>query len=269
VVTNTLIGICALVFFAQLRVGDTMTLQYGMIPARVLDTTDGGQPIEVVTRQPVRLPDGRPAVLRDGRVAVREVVVEVPRGPLPDWLTPLTCIFLHGSWMHIIGNLWFLYIFGDNVEDRFGHAGFVAFYVVCGLAASLAHLALNPASTAPTIGASGAIAGVMGAYMVLYPRAQVLALIPIFVIFYTFVVPAPVFLGIWFLMQFFSGVGEASQASGAGVAWWAHVGGFVAGAAIALVMRNGPLRPPVQEVRHYEPHVYRVYRQRPHHPDDY
>jgi membrane associated rhomboid family serine protease len=148
----------------------------------------------------------------------------------------LTSQFLHGGWFHVIGNLWFLWIFGDNVEDHLGHFTFILFYLFCGVAAGLAHIYTNPSSDLPTVGASGAIAGVMGAYTVLYPKARVLTLIPIFYFIRIVELPAYVFLGIWFLMQSFSGA-IALAASGAygGVAWWAHIGGFAAGAIIVLL----------------------------------
>jgi membrane associated rhomboid family serine protease len=152
-----------------------------------------------------------------------------------------TSMFLHGGWLHFLGNMLYLWIFGDNVEDRLGHGGFVLFYVFCGAAAALAHVWMNPASTIPTIGASGAIAGVMGAYFLLYPRSRVLALIPLFVIWEIVEVPALVFLGIWFLIQFFSGIGSVAGGSSAqvgGIAFWAHVAGFMAGVAAVLVLRK-------------------------------
>ena len=141
-----------------------------------------------------------------------------------------TSIFLHGGWFHVIWNIWFLWIFGDNVEDHFGHIKFLFFYIVCGVVAGLAHVYMNPESTLPTVGASGAIAGVMGAYTFLYPRARILTLIPIFLIFPIIHIPAYVFLGFWFLMQFLSGFASLSISGDyGGVAWWAHIGGFVAG----------------------------------------
>jgi membrane associated rhomboid family serine protease len=139
----------------------------------------------------------------------------------------LTFMFLHGGFLHLIGNMWFLYIFGDNVEDRLGHLRYLVFYLVCGLASGVSHLVINWHSKVPTIGASGAIAGVMGAYFILYPRAKVLTLVPIFFFFQFFELPAFVFLGIWFLFQFLSAAGTSAQAGG--IAWWAHIGGFVFG----------------------------------------
>jgi membrane associated rhomboid family serine protease len=139
----------------------------------------------------------------------------------------LTFMFLHGGFLHLLGNMWSLYIFGDNVEDRLGHFRYLVFYVLCGLASGVSHLVLNWHSNIPTIGASGAIAGVMGAYFILYPRAKILALVPIFFFLHFMEVPAFLFLGIWFLFQFLSAAGASAQAGG--IAWWAHIGGFIFG----------------------------------------
>ena len=148
-----------------------------------------------------------------------------------------TSQFLHGGFFHIIGNMWFLWIFGDNIEDRLGHFKFIAFYLLCGLAAGLAHAYTNPASQIPTVGASGAIAGVMGAYTILFPRARVKTLIPIFYYFHIVDLPAFLFLGIWFLMQFLSGAASlAAGVAAGGVAWWAHIGGFVVGVVLILII---------------------------------
>jgi membrane associated rhomboid family serine protease len=190
--------------------------------------------------------------------------VSRPAAPsaVPSWLTLLTCIFLHGGWMHFLGNMWFLWIFGDNVEDRFGHIGFVVFYLACGVGASLAHLVAAAGSTAPTIGASGAIAGVMGAYFVLYPHAKVLTLVPIVIFLQIVVLPAPFFLAIWFLLQFLGGTTSVSGVETAGVAWWAHIGGFAGGAVIAWVLKHSELlNPPVLARRPQTDRVagYRVY----------
>ena len=147
------------------------------------------------------------------------------------FLTVFSSMFLHGGWIHIIGNMWFLWIFGDNVEDYLGHFKYLIFYLVCGFAAAFTHIALNFGSNVPTIGASGAISGVMGAYILLYPRAKVLTLVVLIVFFTFWWIPAWVFLGYWFLMQFLAGaatIAETARATG-GVAVWAHVGGFVAG----------------------------------------
>ncbi len=139
----------------------------------------------------------------------------------------LTGLFLHGGWMHLIGNMWFMWIFADNVEDRMGHFKFLVFYLVCGVTASLMHMALNINSGVPTIGASGAIAGVLGAYFLLFPGARIVAIVPVFVFLQTMEVPAFIFLGLWFLIQFLQAAGPAAAASG--IAFWAHVGGFAAG----------------------------------------
>ncbi len=141
-----------------------------------------------------------------------------------------TSMFLHGGWLHLVSNMWTFWIFGDNVEDRMGHVRFLLFYVICGVAAGLVHLVTNPHSSIPAIGASGAIAGVLGAYLVLFPRARVLTLMPVFFLPLFIEVPAVFFLGIWFVIQFASGTAAlASPTSGTGIAWWAHIGGFVVG----------------------------------------
>jgi membrane associated rhomboid family serine protease len=138
-----------------------------------------------------------------------------------------TFMFLHGGFWHLLGNMWSLYIFGDNVEDHLGHIRYLVFYLLSGLASGLSHLLLNLDSTVATIGASGAIAGVMGAYFLLHPNAKILTLIPIFFIPWFIEIPAYVFLGFWFVLQFINAAG--SQAASGGVAWWAHIGGFVFG----------------------------------------
>jgi membrane associated rhomboid family serine protease len=143
-------------------------------------------------------------------------------------------MFLHGGFMHFIGNMWSLYIFGDNVEEYFGHLRFLGFYILCGIISGLVHFFSNPISPIPTIGASGAIAGVMGAYFILFPRSKVLTFIPIFIIPWFIKIPAVIFLGLWFFMQVLNATG--SSAAGSGIAWWAHIGGFIAG--ILLVRLN-------------------------------
>ena len=139
----------------------------------------------------------------------------------------LTFMFIHGGFFHILGNMWFLYIFGDNVEDRLGHFRYLAFYLLCGLASGISHLFLNWTSQIPTIGASGAIAGVMGAYFILYPRAKILTLVPIFFFLHFMEIPAFLFLGFWIFFQFLSATASSAQAGG--IAWWAHIGGFIFG----------------------------------------
>mgnify|MGYP003564610468 CR=1 FL=1 len=139
----------------------------------------------------------------------------------------ISFMFLHGGFIHLIGNMWSLYIFGDNIEDRLGPGRYILFYLFCGLASGLSHMLLNPQSNIPTIGASGAIAGVMGAYFLLFPAAKVLTLIPIIFIPWFIEIPAFFFLGLWFLIQFINAAGSHIEVSG--IAWWAHIGGFVFG----------------------------------------
>src|SRR5437762_5806473 len=161
------------------------------------------------------------------------------------WPTLITSMFLHGSWAHVIGNMWYLWIFGDNVEDRVGHGRFIVFYLLCGAAAALGQVAVDPESMLPTIGASGAIAGVMGAYFVLYPHSRVLTLIP-WIFIQVVEMPAIALLGFWFLMQLFSAgtvaVTAASHGSG-GVAFAAHVAGFLAGVGGVFAFRKRELDP--------------------------
>ena len=149
------------------------------------------------------------------------------------WLTVLSSMFLHGGWLHIIGNMWFLWIFGDNVEDAMGHTRFAVFYVLCGLAAAAAQMLANPGSPIPMVGASGAIGGVMGAYIVLYPRVHVHMLVVLGFYITTFAMPAVWMLGYWIVVQLFGGLASVG-ATGGGVAFWAHVGGFVAGAVLVF-----------------------------------
>ena len=160
------------------------------------------------------------------------------------FLPLLTANFLHGGWLHLLGNMWFLWIFGDNVEDRLGHLRFVLFYLVCGAFSMLVQGWVEPSSRVPAIGASGAISGVLGAYLVLYPRARVRTWM--FIVFFVDL-PAVVFLGVWFLTQLLSGAASLSPGAGAaagGVAWWAHVGGFVVGMALCVLMRKDEAPPP-------------------------
>ena len=173
------------------------------------------------------------------RFSVNHLIAEY--GVIPDRLHALslvTSMFLHGGWMHVIGNMWFLWIYGDNIEDVLGHARYLLFYLLAGVAAALLQVALNWDSRVPMIGASGAIAGVMGAYLIKFPRSRILTLIPVFVFFTTVEIPAVFILLYWFVIQFFSGVGSIgySHLSQGGVAWFAHIGGFVAGMILILVM---------------------------------
>lgn len=148
-------------------------------------------------------------------------------------------LFLHGSWLHLISNLWSLWLFGDNVEDTVGHFRFLLFYLAGGVAASLVHFLFQPASTLPTIGASGAIAAVMGAYVIMFPLARITTLVPVFFIPLFFQVPSLLFIGFWFVSQVFSGVFSLfSSMNGGGIAWWAHIGGFLFGVLIIPFIRR-------------------------------
>lgn len=150
-----------------------------------------------------------------------------------------TSLFLHGGWLHLITNMWVLWIFGDNVEERLGHKTYLFFYIAFGIAAGVAHIAANPSSSLPTVGASGAIAGVMGMYMVLFPHARVRTLVIIFIFIDFWEVPAFLFFSFWFFTQFFNGaLSLAGGSAFGGVAWWAHIGGFITGMLIALFYRK-------------------------------
>ncbi len=148
-------------------------------------------------------------------------------------------MFLHGGWLHFLGNMWYLWIFGDNVEDELGHFRFILFYLLSGLLAGLAHVYLHPDSMIPTIGASGAIAGVMGAYIWMFPKSRVITIVPMILLFPIIEVPAVFFLGFWFFLQVFQGtLALASDPNTGGVAWWAHLGGFMAGALLGFIFRK-------------------------------
>ncbi len=236
-----IVALCTLAFLTQLSGGDEgerIVEQYGMVPARL---TRPDEAAVMIVREAVETPSG---------VFVRERERNLAPSAIPVWLTLITCMFLHGGWMHFIGNMWFLIIFGDNVEDRFGHIGYALMYLGTGVVAGLSHLVTNAYSPTPTIGASGAIAGVMGAYLVLYPHSRVQSFIPPL---FMFVLPAPLFLGIWFVMQTVSGLSSMQDAQSVGVAWWAHVGGFVAGALLGLVIRQTTIgRPEVTQRRSFD-----------------
>jgi hypothetical protein len=159
----------------------------------------------------------------------------------------ISSMFLHGGFIHLIGNMWFLWIFGDNIEDKLGHFRFIAFYLLCGIIASSVHVFFNIQSKVPCVGASGAIAGVLGAYMITFPRARVVTIVPLFVFIQVMELPAIVVLGFWFVIQFFNGAATiTASTSGAGVAWWAHIGGFAAGVITLYIMRIFFARKPVR-----------------------
>lgn len=190
--------------------------EFGAIPGNLLGTVPGGTEVPLGTQ---------------GRCVI---------SGSPSWLTPLTSMFLHGGWFHIIGNLWFLSVFGDNVEDSMGPLRFVLFYLLCGLVAVAAQVASDPAGAVPMVGASGAIGGVMGAYAVLYPRVRVHLLFFFGFFFTTIAVPAYFMLGYWFVLQLIGGI-PTLYGAGAGVAFWAHVGGFAAGMLLIPFFRD-PVR---------------------------
>ncbi len=172
---------------------------------------------------------------------------EMTRGIAENGFAPQTHVFtwfssmfLHGGWLHILGNMWFLHIFGDNVEDRLGRTRFIVLYLSGGLVAGLAQVISSPGSAMPMVGASGAISAVVGAYFVLYPKAKVLTVVPIFILFYFIRLPAFLFIGVWFALQMFSGYASLTEGGdGGGVAWWAHIGGFAAGVVLALTLKSG------------------------------
>jgi len=169
------------------------------------------------------------------------------------YFTPFTSMFMHGGWMHLIGNMWFLHVFGDNIEDELGHARYLLFYLVTGLGAVALQVAIDPSSATPMVGASGAIAGVLGGYMMLHPRARVLTLVPIVIFFQFIELPAFLFLFVWFGLQLLSGflsLGAADEAAG-GVAFFAHIGGFVMGLVLVRLLRlpaseRGPIIPDIR-----------------------
>lgn len=167
----------------------------------------------------------------------------------------LTSAFLHAGWLHILSNMWALWLFGRSVEDRMGGARFLVFYLACGVASSVCHVLMNPESTVPAVGASGAIAGLMGAYLFLFPRSRMIVLVPILFVPLFLELPAIVYLGVWFYLQLFSGALTLASASDVGgIAWWAHVGGFVAG----VVLHRLFMLPPSRRARKRQPDEWRI-----------
>lgn len=206
VVNNSLIGINTVIFLFQLSLGSNLNqfiYVYGLVPARYFAGHIG----------------------QDFSFSLQIFSL-------------FSFMFLHGSFLHLLGNMWSLYIFGDNIEDRLGPVRYILFYLGCGLASGITQMLLNPHSNIPTIGASGAIAGVMGAYFLLFPHAKVLTLIPIFFIPWFVELPAVIFLAAWISMQFINAVG--SQVHASGVAWWAHIGGFIFGMIAIKLLRLMP-----------------------------
>nr|BAL57496.1 rhomboid family protein [uncultured Chloroflexota bacterium] len=157
------------------------------------------------------------------------VPVRLFRDPIHSWHTIFSSMFLHGGWFHLLSNMWILFIFGDNVEDRLGHARYLLFYLLSGVAAALLQAFLMPLSRVPMVGASGAIAGILGAYMILFPYSRIVSLIPFFFFLTTAEIPAVIYLGFWFLSQLYSGLFSLAGAPASGIAWWAHIGGFLFG----------------------------------------
>jgi len=211
-VTFFLIGANVLVFLYQLTLGPHAAEQFIMTYGEV--------------------PRNLQLALSGGKVA------------LSDALLPFfTSMFLHGGWLHIIGNMWFLWIFGPDVEEQLGHFWYLGFYLICGIGSGAAQAAFSWGSRVPAIGASGAISGVLGAYILFFPSSRILTLVPLFIIWFTARLPAWVFIALWFVVQFLSGVNSlgSAAASAGGVAWWAHIGGFLLGVLLALPKR--PRRP--------------------------
>jgi rhomboid family protein len=213
--------------------------QYGFIPARI-GLVAQHQPLNVELQAKVRDPVNRTVVLvRDERVLQPE--------PFSVAMTLFTTMFMHGGWLHLITNMWFLWIFGDNVEDRLGHVPFACFYLAGGLLATLCNWWNDPSSQVPVVGASGAIAAVLGAYMVTWPWARIRSLVFLFVFFTIIELPALLVLGLWFVTQVIEARGDVDLGMGGGVAWWAHIGGFLAGALLMPLVRDDPPEVPSQE----------------------
>jgi membrane associated rhomboid family serine protease len=220
IVTWTLIGINVLVFIYQLM-NPRFTLGYSVVPFEITHGVD-----------------------LKGSTQIGRMVLEQAPGPVPIYLTLLFSMFMHGGIAHIGGNMLYLWIFGDNVEDRLGHVKYLIFYLLCGLLASAAQIAVGPDSTIQNLGASGAIAGVLGAYLALFPHKRVRVLVPLGFFSQLTELPAIVVIGLWGLLQFFGGFGQvASPREGGGVAYMAHVGGFVAGLILVFLFRNPPTQP--------------------------
>ena len=249
-VTFAIIGVNAAVFLGSIQLSpvDRGVLWYvrGFVPARIAGLIDD-EPPEV---DPRTVPPGiRERVLEFD--ANRDVVVLRPLPRRQTLLSLLTCMFLHGGWLHVIGNMWFLWVFGNNVEDRLGHVAFLLFYLLGGLFASACHWMIAPNSTTPVIGASGAVATMLGAYAITWPWARVRSLVFLFVIITVIDLPALFVLGVWFLVQLVSATNAADLEMGGGVAWWAHVGGFLAG--LVLMPLLSSLAGPADDDRPSDP----------------
>ncbi len=224
IVNVTLIVINVIIFFFELSLGDNLEpfiRKFAVIPIKYFYSG-------------IRLNDGSVILFS-----------------LEERIIPLfTSMFLHGGWLHLIGNMLYLWIFGDNVEDRMGHFRYILFYLLCGLAAAGVHIITNPESDIPTVGASGAISGVLGAYMMLYPFARVIVVIPILFFWDVVKLPALIVLGFWFVTQIFQGtlaLAIETTAKG-GVAWWAHIGGFVFGMLLVHIFKKSSRRPTYRDL---------------------
>jgi membrane associated rhomboid family serine protease len=263
-VTVALIVINALVFLWQLSYrgedGELLYYRYGTIPKCFLtqgsrekhdEALDEGLERLAVLEIEQQLRSGKVLYGHgDPRRAIEELAKERAQklrekvGTRHEWLTLFTSMFMHGGLLHILGNMWFLWIFGNNIEDACGRIRFVVFYLVCGLISSLAHIVSGPGSVVPSIGASGAISGVLGAYIILYPHARVYSLVPLGWVFWPMDVPAWLFLGIWILFQWISGLASLRSSATGGVAWFAHIGGFLAGMGLIFLFRQRRAVPP-------------------------
>jgi membrane associated rhomboid family serine protease len=220
IVNLAIIAINIVVFVLLQLPSDAFTMAFSAIPQEITTGTD------LIGPAPIQLPDG-----------TTETIVHTD-GPEPIWLTLFTSTFMHGGWLHIAGNMLFLFIFGDNIERSYGSLKYLVFYLVCGVIASLAHVLSDPTSIIPSLGASGAISGVLAAYLVLHPQNQVRVLVMFGYIGRVATVPALVMIGLWALLQFINGLGAiAVTEQTGGVAYWAHIGGFVAGLVITFLLR--------------------------------
>ncbi|MEN3335027.1 MAG: hypothetical protein V7641_4392 [Blastocatellia bacterium] len=217
--------------------GERFTYGYSVVPYEITHGVD--------LTEPVVIKDSR-AVESGPRSRLGQQPLAIPEapGPSPIYLTLLTAMFMHGGWMHILGNMLYLWIFGDNIEDNFGHVKFVIFYLICGFAASFAQIAAAPSSPIPSLGASGAIAGVLGAYLVMFPRNRVRNIVFLGFFITTIELPAVIVLGFWIVIQIFSQytASFSHTAESGGVAYMAHIGGFATGLLLSFIFRNRQTR---------------------------
>ncbi len=215
-VNLSIIALCAVVFIYELTLGESgrtaFFYQYGLIPSELAQGMD-----YMVLRT------------QEGNLDIAT--------PFSNWATLFTSMFIHGDWLHFLFNMLFLWVFGDNVEDKFGHFRYLLFYLLAGVGAAWLQIAIDTGSQVPTIGASGAIAGVLGAYLLLYPYSRVRTVV-IIIFFITFVrIPAALLLVVWFFLQFLSGIGSLTTTAAGGVAYWAHIGGFLVGVVVVAVYK--------------------------------